>query len=193
LIDFGKPIIDAKNERARLHVVPDFHCPTDSPPRQFDLLVENNSERGFVRLATSNYIGVFGTRELEECEGLPAGVVCRGDGVFFHVSHTRFAQVRDGMSNTLLVGERASRFGHSTWVGALPGGDESIARILGIVDHPPNAEGGHLDDFSSEHPAGTNFLMGDGSVRLISETIDLELYRALATRDGGETISLSHL
>jgi hypothetical protein len=29
--------------------------------------------------------------------------------------------------------------------------------------------------------------MGDGSVRLISETIDLDAYRAMATRAGGES------
>ena len=63
-----------------------------------------------------------------------------------------------------------------------------MARILGITDHPPNAAGGHLDDFSSEHPAGTNFVMGDGSVRLVTETINLNVYRALATRSGGEVL-----
>ena len=70
----------------------------------------------------------------------------------------------------------------------MAGGDEAAARILGIADHPPNAEEGHLDDFSSQHPQGTNFLLGDGSVRLITESIDLDIYAAMATRNRHEII-----
>jgi hypothetical protein len=51
--------------------------------------------------------------ELEECEGLPPGVQCRSDGSFFHLSAIRLADIRDGLSNTLLAGERSSAFGHS--------------------------------------------------------------------------------
>ena len=98
------------------------------------------------------------------------------------------SDVSDGLSQTFFVGERSARHGYSTWLGAVVGGDEPVARILGIADHAPNAEGGHLDDFSSEHPQGTNFLLGDGSVRLISESIDLRVYASMATRDGHEVI-----
>jgi prepilin-type N-terminal cleavage/methylation domain-containing protein/prepilin-type processing-associated H-X9-DG protein len=42
---------------------------------------------------------------------------------------------------------------------------------------------------SSRHPGGVNFLLGDGSVRFIKNTIDLNSWRALGTRAGGEVIS----
>jgi hypothetical protein len=42
--------------------------------------------------------------------------------------------------------------------------------------------------FSSFHPAETNFLAGDGSVKLISEMIDLRTYFALCTRKGSDII-----
>jgi prepilin-type processing-associated H-X9-DG protein len=132
---------------------------------------------------------MFGTDELEDCEGRPAGFICQGNGLFQHQLGVRFADVLDGLSNTFLVGERSSRIEHSTWVGVIPEGEEAFARILGIADHPPNSDGIHLDDLSSQHPAGTNFLFADGSVRLIPETIDLTVYLAQATRAGGEPIS----
>ena len=70
------------------------------------------------------------------------------------------------------------------------GGDEAHARVLGIADHSPNVAHAHLDDFSSQHPAGANFLLADGSVRLINETIEINVYKALATRQGGEVAQL---
>ncbi|MCA9103550.1 MAG: DUF1559 domain-containing protein [Planctomycetales bacterium] len=62
----------------------------------------------------------------------------------------------------------------------------AFARILGIADHPPNYEQGHLDDFRSEHPGGTNFVRADGSVHYIADGIDQRVYQALATRAGGD-------
>ena len=87
------------------------------------------------------------------------------------------------------AGERSSRLEHSTWVGVVPGGDEAFERILGIADHAPNSDDGHLDDYMSQHPGGTNFLLADGSVRLLADTIDLQVYQAQATRAGGESQS----
>ncbi|MCO6459035.1 MAG: DUF1559 domain-containing protein [Pirellulaceae bacterium] len=186
LIDFHYSITDPVNDAARVFPIPTFRCRSDTGPPTFLLPSEADPATPIGHVATSNYIGVFGTLELEDCEGLSAGMLCLGDGIFYHHSGTRLADILDGLSNTLMVGERSYRRGGSTWLGAVPEAEESLARALGIADHAPNAAGGHLDDFSSEHPAGTNFLLGDGSVRLITETIDLEVYRALATRAGGE-------
>jgi prepilin-type N-terminal cleavage/methylation domain-containing protein len=190
-IDKTRPISDSWNDEARLKYLPVYRCPSDVfPAEQFVLGAEDDPERELTRLAVANLIGVHGTFELHECEGLPVGVQCKSDGAFYHLSGVRFVDVTDGLSNTLIAGERSSEFGNSTWVGAVPEGDEAMARILGIADHPPNLPGGHLDDFSSRHPAGTNFLVGDGSVRLIVESIDLEVYRSLVTIAGREAVSL---
>jgi prepilin-type processing-associated H-X9-DG protein len=42
---------------------------------------------------------------------------------------------------------------------------------------------------SSKHPGGTNMLFGDGSVKFLKDSINLQTYRALGTRNGGEVIS----
>lgn len=41
----------------------------------------------------------------------------------------------------------------------------------------------------SSHTGGVNASMGDGSVRFVSNNIDLTVWRALGTRDGGEVVS----
>ena len=42
---------------------------------------------------------------------------------------------------------------------------------------------------SSRHPGGVNVLFGDGSVKFIKDGVSLLTWRALGTRDGGESIS----
>jgi prepilin-type N-terminal cleavage/methylation domain-containing protein len=60
---------------------------------------------------------------------------------------------------------------------------------------PPNATANYsnvnirLSAFGSGHPAGANFCMSDGSVKFISETINMVTYQALSTRAGGEVIA----
>ncbi|MCF0234413.1 MAG: DUF1559 domain-containing protein, partial [Thermoguttaceae bacterium] len=42
----------------------------------------------------------------------------------------------------------------------------------------------------SHHSGGVNAAMGDGSVRFVSETINLDTWKALSTTQGGETVSM---
>ena len=74
---------------------------------------------------------MFGTLEIEDAPDA-------GDGLFYHNSRLRFADVIDGLSSTLMVGERSSRLGGSVWSGVITGANEEMARIVGITDHAPN-------------------------------------------------------
>lgn len=53
----------------------------------------------------------------------------------------------------------------------------------------PNAANRTFAGFNSAHPGGASFLLGDGSVRMVNNNIDLGVYRALMTRAGGESVS----
>ena len=134
------------------------------------------------RMARANYVGVFGTSEIEE---VPAA----GEGTFYFLSRTRFAEITDGLSNTVIVGERGTRQGNSVWAGVVEGANEAMCRVVGVGDHVPNDPHHHFDDFASYHPGGVHFLYGDGSVQRLNNQIDLAVYQALCTRGGGEAVS----
>jgi len=101
-------------------------------------------------------------------------------------SPRKFKDILDGLSNTMIVGERSSRLGGSVWHGWISDAAEPGARFLGVADHSPNSKIGHFEDFSSQHGPGIHIVFGDSSTRLISDAIDLDVYQALCTRQGGE-------
>jgi len=149
----------------------DDHDDHDEPPHNID------DGPFFIRVPKSNYVGVFGSLEIEE---LPSN----GNGTFYHNSSVKFGDIADGLSNTILVGERSAKLGGSTWLGMIPGAAEAMARIVGSADHAPNHPAGHFEDFRSYHPMGVHFLFGDGSVRMINQQIDIHVYQGMATIHG---------
>jgi prepilin-type processing-associated H-X9-DG protein len=44
--------------------------------------------------------------------------------------------------------------------------------------------------FRSRHSGGANFALADGSVRFVSDSISITLYRALASWQGGEAVTV---
>jgi prepilin-type N-terminal cleavage/methylation domain-containing protein len=185
LINRNLPVGDAANQKARETVIKFLLCPSDPAPKQFQIggpggpgkTVDDGPP--LMLVSRSNYVAVFGTLEVEDN---PAA----GDGAFYFLSQTRFADITDGLSNTLIVGERGSKLGGSLWQGVIPAANESMVRIVGVGDHTPNHPQHHFDDFSSHHPIGVHFVVGDGSVRRIDDNIDLAVYQGLLTISGGE-------
>jgi prepilin-type processing-associated H-X9-DG protein len=51
------------------------------------------------------------------------------------------------------------------------------------------APAAHADTVGSPHTGGVNVAMGDGSVRFVSQSIDLSTWRAIGTQTGGEVVS----
>jgi len=59
---------------------------------------------------------------------------------------------------------------------------------VGRAGGVPNDILNDFSDFGSYHPFGANFVMADGSLRMISDEIDPTVYQALATRSGSELV-----
>ena len=131
------------------------------------------------------------------------------DGVLFPISSTKIRDVTDGTSNTIAAGEIAFDFGGwargaiNTGGGGGGGGGQGFAR--GVLrwwvaaatcarpgfNPPVTTCSGSTErqfQFSSPHVGGGHFSLVDGSVRFISDNIDVQLYRSLITRAGGEVV-----
>jgi prepilin-type N-terminal cleavage/methylation domain-containing protein/prepilin-type processing-associated H-X9-DG protein len=178
-IDFTRTIQHANNAVPRRQSLTLFRCPSDQ--RYDTFVVLGTDERPLTEVAHSNYVASFGSNEIEENPGA-------GNGVFFRNSRIRFADITDGTSHTLTIGERSGNLAKATWTGAVPGAEEAPALVLGSADHTPNHPAAHGEDFWSRHIQGVNFLFGDGSVRVINNAIKPAVWFALATRAGGEPV-----
>ncbi len=135
------------------------------------------------------------------------------EGVFFGCSHVRLAEITDGTSNTLVIGESYfdtfSQDGNQMdfWYigspqidpcicqGSGTGGTE-FSEFCGSTGVPFNARAipstsGYVKElsFSSLHPSGGHFCVGDGSVRFISFNINQQTYQGLGSRNGGESLA----
>ena len=98
-------------------------------------------------------------------------------GMFGYDRRTRFRDVLDGLSNTIMTSEASDEFG-----GWIQGGRATIRpfRQQPYINGP--------DGIGGPSPGGCNMGLGDGSVRFISQNIDPSVLEALTTIRGGEAL-----
>jgi prepilin-type N-terminal cleavage/methylation domain-containing protein/prepilin-type processing-associated H-X9-DG protein len=197
-IALALPIEAPANAAARTTTVKPYVCPADAPPATIPVGPRSASGQLLsvtCELATASYTGSYGVNE--------PGV--DGDGVFFRNSKVRIADITDGTSQTLLAGERSYRYSETAWAGAVTGANNVPPpnSPLGLeVDNASNFVLSHvaemvagptkpyeINNYSSNHSGGINFLFADGHVRFLTGSTDYATLKALATRAGGETIS----
>ena len=129
------------------------------------------------------------------CDGLTSG-----NGVFNRddlKAPARLAKITDGTSNTFLLGEDIPETdAHCTWpyangtlgTSAIP---PNVMKKPNGTSYDPYTDWPEIYSFRSRHPGGLQFGFADGSVRFISASIPLPIYRALATINGGEVVASS--
>lgn len=126
------------------------------------------------------------------------------NGIFGMGFARKMRDVTDGLSNTLAIGEFVQKDDSRTnrWASNLRdwvfGGDTSCGNMsVKALVYPINAKVNrgtphnvlyHYLPMGSHHPGGASFLLADGSVRFLSETIEMETYQSLGSCDGGETV-----
>jgi type II secretory pathway pseudopilin PulG len=163
-------------------------------------------------MSPSDYEGVAGAGATEQGRRDLEDARCGDmyiDGVFYPESNTRIAEITDGTSHTLAIGERI--YWLHVWVdGAIwvksPTKEYCMRSTRNIrwplaADHShfgyyvfdPEAPAGApktmlLNDleFNSNHHRVVPFALADGSVRMIEKDVDLSVLRELATRNGHE-------
>ena len=186
-------------------VVNVYICPSDNAGRK-TYTDRDNMPSGWT-MGSTNYKGVCGSNwawgsftnvgPSGNSNGLDAG-----DGVFYRTDGQTntglgLAGVTDGLSNTFFAGEDLpSRNGHCSWpffnhatgTCAIP---LNNAMQTGQPGFNNFRDWPNVYSFRSNHSQGANFLLGDGHVRFVRQAVDLAVYRAYATRAGGETATLN--
>ena len=202
------------NREAGAQVIPTYVCPSDPKGGAWCEQASGFKQGGsdVEDFRSTCMAGVADSVDWS-CDGsMPAG---NRNGMLYSYSAVKFADVSDGTSQTLLVGEiTGARGSHPTegpayyqhiWVhfdiqdtadgingpGTVPGGRNELT-------DPIDGDGGnrHIElsneiGFSSFHPGGCHFLWVDGSVHFLSEDLASDLLARLTTKNGGETINES--
>ena len=229
-INFNLSVAYAANNTCSLAVLSVHLCPSDSGPSTIPVFADppDPAQPGSFSAANivdtvsrGNYVGMYGLGEV--CANSGGNDVANNNGtndplgihngMFYRNSRTSIAEIIDGTSQTIAIGERSHNLSYVTWTARSIGGwlgitrgieggtdkfnpspEECWTQILGPAgledgNRTINQDIAHVEDYFSRHPGGANFLFADGSVHFLKQTIAVTPWRALATRNGGETIS----
>jgi prepilin-type N-terminal cleavage/methylation domain-containing protein len=233
-------------------ILPTLICP--SAPHLLEIVGETGtpgSTSHWMTGAVNDYSFCHGTDIIKAVPGsgesaCPGGLLhywkntpTKTRGAFGYNSTCRLTDIKDGSSNTMIMGEKAGsrlRFGGSSaafpeamveypWAMAAMmyfaptssgandtvwvAGPYAVTRDIRLPDCPNAAIGSGIPfpmnptptrvpmtsserplfSFQSHHTTGAHFLLGDGSIRFLSENMDQGIYESISTIAAGEVVN----
>jgi prepilin-type N-terminal cleavage/methylation domain-containing protein/prepilin-type processing-associated H-X9-DG protein len=187
-------------------VLPTLICPSDNLPSTKVGTVFPMFNRAGDRFALTSYGGIGGTRSYHPNRATL-------DGIFFINSDTSMGTISDGVSQTLMFGERLHKdfdydlnagnrskmsWGWGYWspTSGLPGvGDVTLGTLVSInYRHPPGItvtdalEDARVTAMGSNHSQGANCAMADGSVKFVSQSIVLTALQRMGTKSANDVV-----
>ncbi len=153
--------------------IPVFMNPGNTPKPMATAATAKDKPKD-INFGPTNYVGMAGIGK--DAPLLP--VTSERAGVFGYNRKTRLKDMLDGPSNTVMISEASKDYG--AWSA---GGTATIRSLT----KKPYING--PDGIGGPFPGGCNMLMGDGSVRFISQNIDPKTMEGLITIRGGEVVN----
>ncbi|MDY0169636.1 MAG: DUF1559 domain-containing protein [Thermoguttaceae bacterium] len=194
---------DGTREAASMRI-PSYLCPTD--PQGGELVrccSGGNSPQGTHEHEDVRQTNMAGVADSDDwtTNGVAPRTLSQADGMMAANEPCRAEDIRDGTSNTLMIGE-VTGAGTGTYDGHFwvawnlldtRDGINGAFSVPGGIwpGSPPltNTYFGMRDTgFSSFHPGGCHFLLADGSAQFLSENIAHDVLTSLTTRAGGEVV-----
>ena len=176
-LDLSKSAYSDENAEVRAHSVPTYRCPSN--PTDFGY-----RRTGLSKVGTSDYAGCYNDVEVPIDDD--------NNGIFFRNSSMRFAEITDGATNTIMIGETLGDIDRLGWLtgtrATLRNADKFESGRAFEVPKQQDLGALEVGGFDSYHQGGGNFAMADGAVTFMTHSIDPQLLRNLANRSDGNLI-----
>jgi prepilin-type N-terminal cleavage/methylation domain-containing protein/prepilin-type processing-associated H-X9-DG protein len=183
-INFDLPTNAIDNVTSTRRTLEAFVCPSNRKAMTVETTTKTTTGPR-TKLGPSDYRGNMAAGMLDDCID-PKDPNCYhyDNGLTFQNSQVSMADITDGTSNTVLIGETLT----GTWAEAT----SCCVRTTfdRYINKPIRLNGvNYYTYWMSKHPNLVNFSFCDGSVSVVTNQIDRRVLIKLMTRNGGESIS----